>query len=67
MTPRWTRINPVCAAKKLLAKCLLTERSNGWRRFKLDQEFSKYSLDVFLNNFNETRNRNGLELTQLSM
>jgi hypothetical protein len=32
---------------------------------KLDPEFLRYTLDVFRNNFNETRNRHGLERKHL--
>ena len=35
--------------------------------YKLDQEFSKYTLDVFRNKFNETRNRDRLEPKQIPM
>jgi hypothetical protein len=45
----------------------ITRDSTAAAVYKLDEEFSKYSLDVFRNNFNETRNRNRLERKQLSM
>jgi hypothetical protein len=71
MTPRWTCINPVCAAQKILDKMFadgkITRDSTAAAVYKLDEEFSKYSLDVFRNNFNETRNRNGFEHKHLSM
>ena len=68
MAPRWTRINPVCAAQKILDKMFtdgkISRDSTAAVVYKLDPEFSKYILDVFRNKFNETRNRNGLERKQ---
>jgi hypothetical protein len=65
MAPRWTRVNPVCTAQKILDKLFadgkIARDATAAAVYKLDQEFSKYTLDVFRNNFNETRNRNGLE------
>lgn len=68
MAPRWTRVNPVCKAQKILDKLFadgkINKDSSAAAVYKLDPEFSKYSGDVFRNKFNETRNRHGLERKQ---
>lgn len=56
MGPRWTRINPVWAAQKILDKMFvdgkISKDSTVVAVYKLDPEFLEHTLDVFRNNFN---------------
>jgi hypothetical protein len=66
--PRWTRIPP-CAAHKKLEKMFedgkIANDANASSVWHLDSEFQKFKLDVFRTAFNEIRNKHGCERKQI--